>query len=312
MSNKLPEVVQRIQSYKKEKVNYETQNSISFSQFYMYSTCPHQWYLTHVRKLAPYTPSIHSLFGTSVHEVVQKWLTEMYTNTIKSSNEMDLHELLEERMKKTFKKEKYRNGHESFSNPKEMMEFYRDGVGILKFLKRKRSDYFDKKHTHLVGVEIPIVQEVKTNLFFKGYIDLVFYNEKTDKFKIIDIKTSTSGWNKYTKKDDLKISQLLLYKHFFSQQFDIDIDKIDVEYFILKRKLPDTTDYTPKFVQLFSPSSGKIKRGKTMKLFNQFLKDCFDENGQYLDKEFNKEPSKNNCRFCPFKENKYLCNVGVS
>lgn len=309
MPKSLPKEVTKVQKFKNHKVDYNTENSISFSQFYTYSTCPHQWYLTYVKKLAPYEPSIHALFGTALHETLQSWLEEMYTKTIKSSMDMDLNGLLLERMKSTFKKEKYRNGHESFSDPEEMSIFFSDGKDILEWIKKKRSDYFTRKYTYLVGTEIPIVQEVRPGLYFKGYIDLVFYDDFTKRYKIVDIKTSTSGWNDYAKKDDVKMGQILLYKEFFSQQFDVDIENIDVEFFIVKRKLPYSEEFTPKRVQLHSPSSGKIKRGKIMKMFNEFIDDCFDVNGNIREKSFTKNPSQHNCRFCPFKENKYLCDV---
>jgi hypothetical protein len=48
---------------------------------------------------------------------------------------------------------------------------------------------------------------------------LFLYNETLNRFKIIDIKTSTKGWDDKTKKDETKQMQLILYKKFFSQQF---------------------------------------------------------------------------------------------
>lgn len=311
MPKKIPSKVKKIQQFKNHKVDYDNEKSISFSQFYTFNTCPHQWYLTYVAKLAPYQPSIHALFGTSMHETIQKWLDEMYGGTIKSAMEMDLEELLTERMRKTYNKEKYKNSNETFSSLEEMEEFYKDGISILEFIKKKRSDYFDKKYTYLVGSEIPIVQEVKSNLYFKGYIDLVFYDEFTDRFKLVDIKTSTSGWKDYATKDEAKIGQLLLYKEYFAKQFDIDVDSIDVEFFILKRKLPYTEDFIPKHIQIFKPASGKIKRGRIMKMFNNFIDTIFDDQGNVKVTELEKNPSKSNCMFCSFKENSYLCNAAI-
>ena len=59
--------------------------------------------------------------------------------------------------------------------------------------------------------------------------------KETETFKIIDIKTSTNGWNDYAKKDENKQFQLLLYKQYFSEQYGIPLDKIEIEFFILKR-----------------------------------------------------------------------------
>ena len=44
------------------------------------------------------------------------------------------------------------------------------------------------------------------------------------------------GWNKWAKADKNKSNQLLLYKQFYSKQFNFPIDKIDVEFFIVKKK----------------------------------------------------------------------------
>jgi hypothetical protein len=63
------------------------------------------------------------------------------------------------------------------------------------------------------------------------------YHEPTNTFKIIDIKTSTKGWNKWNKKDESKQFQLILYKNFFSKQFGIPKENIDINFIILKRKI---------------------------------------------------------------------------
>lgn len=311
MSKKLPKEVSEIQNHKRLKIDYTLDKSVSFSQFYTFQTCPHQWYLTYVSKLAPYQPSVHALFGTSMHETIQKWLNEMFTNSIKSSIEMDLNSLLEDRIINNFKKEKYKNSNQKFSNPEELEEFYNDGVNILNFLKKKRYDYFPTKFMHFVGDEIPLTLEIKPGLFFKGFIDLVFYDELNEKFYLYDLKTSTKGWTDYAKKDDSKIGQLVLYKHFFSKQFNIDPDKISVEYLILKRKIPLESEFTPKYIQRFSPTAGKIKTKQILNMFNSFIETAFDDNGNYQTIDFEKKPSSNNCKFCPFNNNKFLCNVGV-
>ena len=308
MPKKVPPKVKLIQEAKGRRLK-EDENNISFSQFYMYSQCPHKWYLTYVRNLSPYQPSIYTTFGTALHETVQEWLEVMYTESAKAADEIDLHALLRERMIKTYKKEKYRNGHEHFSDGKEMDSFLDDGIQILDYLKKKRSVYFPIKGTYLAGIETPILYPVKENLYFKGFIDLVFYNKNTDRYRIVDIKTSTSGWKDYAKKDTDKISQVLLYKEFFAKQFDTDIEKIDVEYFIVKRKVPKDPDFPAmgRRVQEFKPSAGKINRSRALKKIGEFVKEGFDTAGQYIDKAYEKRPSKSNCKFCVFKDNP-LCN----
>ena len=310
MAKKLPKEVIVVQEYKARKVNYDIEKNISFSQLLLYNSCQYKWYLTYPKKLAPYKPSIHTVFGTALHETVQEWLDVLYNQTVKAANEMDLSELLLDRMRKTYKKERYNNGNEDFTTSQELQQFHDDGMQILNYLKKKRATYFSTKNTYLAGVETPILQEVKPGVVFKGFIDLVFYNSFTEKYLILDIKTSTRGWSDYEKKDETKISQILLYKEFFAQQFNTDVENIDVEYFIVRRKIFEGGDFVPKRVQQYRPASGKIKRKKAIESINKFVNEAFDDNGNYLEREYPKQPSKSNCMFCPFKENP-LCNVAV-
>ena len=66
-----------------------------------------------------------------------------------------------------------------------MREFYEDGIGILNWFKKKRSAYFSKKGTYLVGCEIPIViapNKMLNNVLYMGYLDVVDFYEATDTF----------------------------------------------------------------------------------------------------------------------------------
>ena len=138
-----------------------------------------------------------------------------------------------------------------------MEEFYQHGLLILDWFKKKRAMYFSKKSCELVGIEVPINYELSNGIKFIGYMDIVLYDTVRDRYKIIDIKTSTMGWNKYQKADKNKTDQLLLYKKFYGAENNISLDKIDVEYFIVKRKLYEKLDFPQRRVQLFSPASGK-------------------------------------------------------
>jgi len=310
MAKKLPKEVKVVQEYKARKVNYDVEKNISYSQFSIYDSCKYRWYLSYPKKLAPYTPSIHTVFGTALHETVQEWLDVLYNQSVKASNEIDLPTLLLDRMRKTYKKERFNNGHDDFTTPEQLQEFHSDGVVILEYLKKKRGAYFSTKNTYLAGVETAILQEIKPGVVFKGFIDLVFYNTFTEEYTILDIKTSTRGWSDYEKKDETKVSQILLYKDFFARQFNVDVEKINVEYFIVRRKIFEGGDFVPKRVQEFKPASGKIKRKKAMTKIESFVEDAFDNSGNYVDKEYPKEPSKSNCMFCPFKNNP-LCDVAI-
>lgn len=303
MPKKIPKLVKEVWESKIKQKPSQNKH-ISYSQLSSFATCQRQWYWTYVKKLAPYQPSIHASFGTAMHETIQSWLEVMYYETIKKANEMDLDQLLYDNMIKAYRSQKAQSGHQHFSTPDELTQFWIDGKHILAYLKKKRKWYFNSKGVYLAGIETLLYQELRPGVMFKGLIDLVFYDEDLDRWTIMDIKTSTSGWNDYAKKDDIKISQILLYKEFFARQYDIDIEKIDIKYFILKRRIPKDAEFATqeRRVQEFTPASGKIKRGKAITLMNNFVEVAVDESGEYIDKEYPTSPSKSACMFCAFKE----------
>ena len=148
------------------------------------------------------------------------------------------------------------------------------------------------------------------NIKFRGFIDLILFDSAESRLKIYDIKTSTMGWNKYVKKDRNKTDQLLLYKQFYSKQFDFPINRIDVEFFIVKRKLYENVSFPQKRVQQFSPASGTPSLNKSVKRLSEFIKECFTDDGQYnMEHTYRKEASKKNCRFCEFREMPELCDA---
>lgn len=303
MPKKLPKQVQIVKESKLEK-NREVTN-LSFSQLSQYFNCNHQWYLSYVKKLSKYKPSIHTVFGTAIHETIQTWLDVTYNTSAKQGSELDLNSLLQENLFEVYKKEKQQFG-EHFSNSSELQEFYLDGVEILNYLKKKRSTYFGTRKVYLAGIETMLYSEISPGVFFNGFIDLVFYDEDLDKWLLMDLKTSTSGWNSYSKKDIKKTAQLIFYKHFFSKQFSVDESKIDIEYFILKRKLMEDAEYPAMMrrIQQFRPASGKIKQGQLINILNEFLANSV-KNGILVDKEYEKSLNISACRFCEYRNTEY-------
>ena len=308
MAKKLPKEVKLVLEHTPHQIDYRSEKNVSASQILMYDECPRKWKLSKIDKLQVYTPSVHTVFGTAMHETIQDWLQVMYSTSAKAANEIDLREQLKLKMREVYEKERKKT-EEVFTTADELNSFFLDGVEILDYLKKKRSSYFSTKNTYLAGIETDIVQEIRPNVFFKGYIDLVFYNKLSETYTIIDIKTSTRGWGDYEKKNDGKIAQILLYKEFFAKQFNVEVDQINVEYFILRRKINEDAEFVARRVQEWKPPSGKVKRGKAVKLMNDFVDNAFKDGGYNLQGDFTPTPSKSACRFCPFNDDKKLCNV---
>ena len=283
---------------------------ISYSQYSQWDVCPWKWKLNYVDKLSTFTDNIHTLFGTSMHEVLQTYLTVMYEDTIKMADALPLQEMLLKRMKTNYTQIMGRNGGEVFVEQTEMEEFYQHGLLILEWFKKKRGSYFSKKGYELVGIEVPIDYKMNDGVKFIGYIDVLIHDTVRDRYKIIDIKTSTMGWNKYQKADKNKTDQLLLYKNFWGAQNNIPLDKIDVEYFIVKRKLYEKVDFPQRRVQTFTPANGKPSINKVVNNVNRFVEDCFVDDKHNLKTNYMKNPSPKNCRFCEFNQTEH-CDAGV-
>ena len=94
----------------------------------------------------------------------------------------------------------------------------------------------------------------------------------------------------------------------YSEKYNVSVDNIDIEYIILKRKLYENTDYPQKRVQKFSPPSGRVTMNKVMNNLNEFINNCFTNDGEYIDKQYYKNASDKVCRFCEFKDKPNLCN----
>ena len=173
--------------------------------------------------------------------------------------------------------------------------------------RKKRSGYFSNQGYELIGIEIPLyvqATEGNPNVIMSGFIDLVIRDIETDTIIIYDIKTSTAGWNAHAKKDKNKTSQLVLYKSYFAKQFGYDEEKINIEYFIVKRKLIEGFAYPQKRIQQFVPASGKPTRNKLIKDIEEFVRAGFNEDGTYNVNGNFPAVSNNgkNCKYCEFNK----------
>jgi hypothetical protein len=309
---KSTEIELKIKNYQKPEINHAFQKSVSYSQFSMWASCPHKWYLTYVENKQPYQASIHTVFGTAFHETIQDYITVMYNESGAAADRMDLIALFQDKFREVYSKE-YKAAGAHFTNPVQMGEFFEDAIAILNFIQKNRNKLFTIRKMRLLGIEIPLLLNVANNIFLKGFIDFVLYDEELDKVYIYDIKTSTRGWSDSEKKDDNKIAQILLYKEYFSKQFGFDVEKIEVEYFIVKRKIWEQSEYAIPRTQSFKPASGKNKRKQAVENFQSFIKDCFDDSGKPQMKSYLKNVGESSCKWCPYKDSPDLCDkVAVS
>lgn len=284
----------------------EKKAKISYSQLMMYNTCPHQWYLKYVKNAGTFEENIHLIFGSAMHKVLQVYITTVYETSAKEADSLDLESMLYEELKNQFSRVVEKSNIYPATKT-ELLEFYYDGVEILRWFKKHRSDYFSKKGYELVGCEVPVIVDLTESVQFICYIDIVLRDVVGEKILIKDFKTSTRGWNEYQKKDTNKTQQMVLYKKMYSQKYNIPTDNIEIEYIILKRKLYENVDYPQKRIQRFTPASGTPTINKVMTNVNEFINNCITQDGEYIDKTYYKNASDHNCKFCEFLNNPTLC-----
>ena len=302
-------IIENIQNTVVPKMDYEKYKMVSYTQLSLWLECPHKWKLMYIDKLKQ-PPNIHLAFGSAMHESLQEYFELMYNKSIKQADEFNIHEDFQQRFMKMYKDYKEQIG-ENFSTKKEIMEFVNDGLNIIDFFLQRRQMYFSKRGTRLLGIEMPILtppHKKHPNIMLYGKLDLVFYDEDLQKITIWDIKTSTRGWGKWDKENKIKMAQMVLYKKYFAEQYNVPVNSIDCKYFIVKRKVPKNPKYPAMAsrIQTYEPSSGKVTMNRVSKHLHEFIDDCFEDN-MYQTKDYTKNPSDKNCRWCPFKDKPELC-----
>lgn len=304
---KVPQIVKDIRDFRQHEIDFSFQKNISYSQFSMYTECPKKWSLQYREGHKVFSSTIHTVFGTALHEALQYYLDVMYEKSAVAADKLELEDFLEEKLREEYKKQYKLNKSKHFSTSEQLNEFYEDGVEMIRDFKKNRAKHFTKKGWWLVGCEIPISINPKPeypNLIYQGYLDIVLYHEPTNSFKIIDIKTSTSGWRQKEKSDEIKQFQLILYKKFFAEQFNVDIKNIEIEFFIVKRKMYEHKDFVIRRIQKFVPPSGKTKQNRVTLALDKFINEAFD-NGSY--KDVDHQPTINDkCKWCVYNKT-HLC-----
>jgi len=280
---------------------------VSYSQFGMYSSCQQQFKLNYIDKLGISNANIHLIFGSSMHEVIQHFLDVMYNVSKKQALQLNLEGMLQDKLVEHFKKEKEKMGDENPCTKEELAEFFEDGKLILEYFRNKLDKLYSKTGFRLVAIEQVLNAEIKPGVHFIGFIDILLEDLSTNEYIIIDLKTSTKGWSQYQKNDKVKISQMLLYKKFYSDKYNIPLDKIKVEYQILKRKIFEGADFPIPRISKFVPANGKPSVNKAWESFLGFVNNVYGDSGEIIQTEFPTNKGKA-CDWCEFKQRK-LCPI---
>jgi hypothetical protein len=252
--------------------------------------------LDYVKNLRVKDDNINTTFGTAIHHAFQTYLTSLYKEGVSVADSLDVKKLFLDKFNEEIKKVKD-------VKEEEFTDFIFDGNDIVDtFCKSaNRLKYFPTKDYELVGIEIPLEIPIKNNVEFVGFIDIVLKERDKEYYRIIDFKTSSNGWNSYMKEDVSKLAQLHLYKSVYSKKFNVPLNNIEVEFFIVKRKLYENASFPQSRIQVFKPSAGPTIIKESIKSFVEFLDYGFTQEGNYNEvNEYIKVPgkAKKNCKYC--------------
>jgi|TARA_R110000737_G_scaffold325865_2_gene339371 hypothetical protein len=309
------DILENINNTVVPEMDWNTQKNISYTQLSAWSECPYKWKNMYINKLKS-PPSIYFSFGTAMHETLQEYLNIMYNQSQMKADNFDTHTFFQEVFLRLYKEDSEKAG-KNLVTKEQLIEFTNDGLEIIDFFIRYRQEHFHKHGWELVGIEMPVLiepHEDYPNVMLMGKLDLVMFDKTTHRLVIWDIKTSTRGWTKWDKQNKIKTSQMVIYKKYFADQYNVPIENIDVRYFIVKRKIPDNPKYQimKSRIQKFEPSSGKTTINKTVQNIREFIEDVFIKgtHSYNTDKEYTKTATVKACRWCPFLDTEH-CDAGV-
>jgi hypothetical protein len=283
-------VLDKNAAYDELKKNNSGLIHISFSELNLFRGCGFRHLIEKYLQLSAQPPSIHLIFGNAVHFGYER----------KFRDRISLEDAIN-----CFKTEFVREMKSQMSGMPEMIEmdaFIEQGCNIMTMIDSNK--LFEKYE--LVGCEIAVYEVVFGKFRFKGFIDLVLKNRKTGRILICDFKTSSEIWQvDKKKKDKVFMAQMRLYKYFYAKKFNEPIENIDCKYLVLNRlqmkKMPALGFGKLQTVEIFSTHQDILN---AITLVANSLRDI------HIKKEFKKaklEGRKQDCYFCPYKNNLKIC-----
>ena len=120
----IPQIVKDVRAFKQQEIDWVNQKLISYSQFSMFNECPKKWSLQYVEGHKQFTSTIHTVFGTALHEVIQHYLTVMYEQSGAEADKINTYEMFEDKLREEYTKQYKSNKNQHFSSPDELKDFF--------------------------------------------------------------------------------------------------------------------------------------------------------------------------------------------
>lgn len=252
---------------------------ISFSEVKNWHECGWRHKLTYIDKIIIDRPSPNLDFGTAVHAECEEYLKTKAMNI----------ERLENTLRQKWEEKKFENVETWIKEAKQILE------DVPKFLDENFPEW------SCIAAEHPLYESIEGyDVSFKGFVDgMIKAKNKRGQWClwILDWKTSgPRGWSSDKRRDPLILSQIVLYKSFCSQKFEIDPKDIKCGFILLKRGLKKS-----KSCELIEVSAGP----KTLEKSNKYVTSMI--NGVKAGKFFK---NRSSCKFCDFKGTSHCPGTG--
>lgn len=262
---------------------------VSYSELALWQKCSFRHRLKYLLKVDLDKPSIHAIYGKTVHDALEQYLESRQFPEIEEIVTALDNQLAEAKIE---------------VNDKVRKEFHDTIAPILseipEFLETEFKDW------EFIAAEQALYEEIseKDNKFsFKGFIDGIIKIPRSSRYKrfkegeyeywIIDYKTCSWGWDFKKKTDPIKIEQLALYKHFWAKKLNVSPDQIKCAFVLLKRT---PSKNSPSRIELVTTSVGP----KTIEKALEALKTMTRSITKGLVSK-----NRNECTYCEYKNTEH-------
>ena len=223
---------------------------ISYSELKDWANCPYYHKKSWIEKVAPFEGNEYTAFGTAIHDVCEKKLLKEQVDDAEVF-QIGFNKNIQELLKKNIA-----------INEENVEQMRSAGPQILAEVEQALKQYFGEYEVFSSEEKLYVPIE-SFNIYFKGFVDAVV--KVGDTYHLFDWKTCSWGWDSRRKAEKIVTYQLTLYKHFFCQKHNIDPDKVETHFALLKRTAKKDR------VEIFRVSSGVRKTENALKLLYQAI-----------------------------------------
>jgi CRISPR/Cas system-associated exonuclease Cas4 (RecB family) len=254
---------------------------VSYSEVSEWARCSWKHKLKHIDKITLDEPSPYLVFGASLHEACESLLQNRTYDAEKLKAQLTAEWI------------KYKDHKNFLQWP--LIKAINEASSILDEILPFMDATFPNWKLFETA-EIKIYEPIASNpeFFFKGFIDFVISvpNASGTTFWILDWKTSSRGWFKDKKSDQILLSQIVLYRHHFTAMQNTDELEAKCGFIVLNR-----SGKPGKKCELVKVAAGPVTVLRALKMVENAVTS--------IKRGIAVKNKGDNCKYCEFKETKH-------